>query len=82
LGTTTVTLRLETEQWERLQRFRILNEIETPSAAIRALMEIGMRDAQPLEQAWMKAAWAEGHKAGAKKFRDELEKATKGSASV
>lgn len=82
MGTKSVTLRLETEQWEGMERFRIVNRIETPSAAIRALIEIGLRDTEPIDQTLLKAAWAEGHKAGAMRFREELEKATQASASV
>lgn len=75
MATKRVDVRLETDLWERLERFRILNSIETPSAAIRAAVEVALRDTEAIESTWRKAAWSEGHKAGAKAFREKLDKA-------
>lgn len=74
MGTKRVDVRLESDQWDRLEKFRLTAGIDTPSGAIRMLMEIGLRDSATVEAAWLKATNDEGHRATAKKFRADLEK--------
>lgn len=64
MGTTRVDVRLDDEVFETVKRFRTENGIDTPSQAIRVLIDLGLSRVDQLEPAWRKSAWAEGTRAG------------------
>lgn len=60
--------------WRSVCRFQALHSIESPSDAIRALLELALRDSQPLDAAVMRAAWRTGIRGGVSKLREEMDR--------
>lgn len=70
-----MTLRLEGDAWQSVVAFQHQHRLESPSAAIRVLIDIATRDIVELDMAFRRAAWREGTRKAAKKFRDKMEAA-------
>jgi hypothetical protein len=53
--------------------FQGLHGLESTSEAIRALLEIAMRDTKTLDDAFRRAAWRTGVRGGAKKLTQKVQ---------
>lgn len=62
MATKILTLRLEGEVLSRCIEFQRKHLMENPSDAIRALLEIALRDVGQLDEAFRRAAWHTGVK--------------------
>lgn len=74
-ATKVLTLRMEGDVYREVCVFKALHRIDSTSEAIRALVEIALRDTQQLDAAFRRAAWRTGVKDGANKLREKLDKA-------
>lgn len=82
MATKVLTLRLESEVFRSVCQFQALHGMESPSDAIRALLDLALRDARPIDQAVMRAAWRNGVRNGASWLRDEIDRAVQKALGV
>lgn len=82
MATKVLTLRLESEVFRSVCEFQALHRMDSPSDAIRALLDLALRDVQPIDQAVMRAAWRTGVRNGASRLRDEMDLAVQKALGV
>lgn len=75
MATKRVDLRLDDDVVKKVYAYQYENGMESPSVAIRALLEIALRDIVSLDAALRRAAWRESVKAGGKRLREEIDTA-------
>lgn len=75
MATKRVDLRLDDDVVKQVYEFMYQNGMESPSVAIRALLEIALRDIRELEEALRRAAWRESTRNASKKLREEIDAA-------
>lgn len=75
MSTKRVDLRLDDDVIEQVYKFQYEHGMDSPSTAIRALLEIALRDLRTLEAALSRSAWRESTRRASKKLREEVDKA-------
>ncbi len=70
-----LTLRMESDVFAQCVEFQRQHHMESPSEAIRALVEIALRDTIPLDVAFRRAAWRTGVKSARLKLREKMDAA-------
>ena len=75
MATKALTLRLDDDVVKKVYEFQYQNGMESPSVAIRALLEIALRDVKELEEALRRAAWRESTRNASKRLREEIDDA-------
>lgn len=75
MATKRVDLRLDDDVVKQVYEFQYSNGMESPSVAIRALLEVALRDVRQLEEALRRAAWREATRGATKHLREKIDKA-------
>lgn len=75
MATKRVDLRLDDDVVKQVYEFQYQNGMESPSVAIRALLELALKDVKSLEEALRRAAWRESTRGAAKRLREEMDAA-------
>jgi hypothetical protein len=69
-----VPLRLEEDAWREVLAFQLNNGLESPSQAVRVMIDIALQSKQ-LDEAFRRAAWREGTRKAARRLREEMDAA-------
>lgn len=82
MATRRIDLRLEEDVAKQVYAFQYEHKMESPSVAIRALVEIALRDVRELDTAIRRAAWREAVRGGSKKLREKIDAAVADALGV
>lgn len=72
-----IDVRLGPELRQGVEQFQVENAISGVSAAVRALIALGLERSSQLDEAWRKLAWREGVIAGSTAFKAAYQDAMK-----
>lgn len=75
MPTKRVDLRLDDDVVKKVYAFMYEHSMESPSVAIRALLEIAFTEYPKLDETLRRAAWREATRGASKRLRDEVDAA-------